>query len=551
MSAMDKRGQLLMIRKPSIFFITRWLSQFGLVVLIFTICLLCSVVDTHAMGLSPINGTFFPPYLAIDFSEEQWENELKEWKEMGIEYIVIGESAIRNSDGKWQTYYPSQYADIYYYNSVEIILKHCEQANVKCFVACGTYDDFSEINLCRHDEYDASGYLITKGQESFERLVYDTHRYMQELYDLYGEKYSNSFYGFYFVPEVSNSVEFEEKEKFEVGVESLSKALNLTIEKVNQLDPALKLILSPYVNLKKEATWNTHDINTIALFWTEVIKKTNFREGDILAPQDSVGANGVKLSQLKEVTQAYRNAVDAGGKEIELWSNCETFQFPLHESPEKEEFETGQSVYINRLIAQTELVKPYVDSIMTCSFTHYIGKSNCGDFFYQTYRDYLLTGQLDAKPPRKIENVEGEIILVAGKPVVCFNLSPILDDYGVARIEIEKNGNPYTFRIATRYEKEPTSLKPGISQPTSFYDKEFSLYLDSAVYSVSLIDCAENKSEKVMIYAKLTRTGKKQIGAPYSVDYWLLNHITYSIHCEVLGTESDILSIPAVQKVLK
>jgi len=538
-----------MIKNHSKIMMTRLLPRFWLAALIFTICLLSSVIDTPAKGLSPINGTFFPSHLAVDFSDEQWENELKEWQEMGIEYVVIGESAIRDSDGKWQTFYPSQYADIYYYNSVEIILQHCEQANVKCFVACGTYDDFAEINLCRHDEYDASGNLVTKGQESFEKLVYDTHRYMQELYELYGETYHNSFYGFYFVPEISNSVEFEEKEKFEIGVESLSKALNLTIDKINQLDPGLVLMLSPYVNLKKEATWNTHDTNVIALFWTEVIKNTNFREGDILSPQDSVGANGVKISQLEKVTQAYRNAVNAGGKGIELWSNCETFQFPLHESPEKEEFETGQSVYIDRLIAQTEIVQPYVDNIMTCSYTNYIGKSNCGDFFYQTYRDYLLTGLLDDVPPNKIEYVKGEVILVAGKPVICFYFSPILDNYGVARMEVEKNGKAYTFRVATRYEKNPTSLKPGISPPTSFFDKEFSLYLDSALYTITLIDCAGNASEKVMIYANLTRTGKKQIGSPYSVEYWLLNHVTYNIHCEVLGTENEIFNIPALLRV--
>jgi len=57
----------LIIRKPSNFIIMRWLLQFGLVALISTICLLCSGVKAHAMGLSPINGTFFPPSPGIIF----------------------------------------------------------------------------------------------------------------------------------------------------------------------------------------------------------------------------------------------------------------------------------------------------------------------------------------------------------------------------------------------------------------------------------------------------------------------------------------------------
>lgn len=488
----------------------------------------------YAKGLSPIDGTFFPAHLAVDFSEEQWSTELAEWEEMGLEYVVIGESAIRNQEGQWETYYPSQYANHYYYNSVETILQHCETAGIKCFVACGNYDDFHSINICRHDQYDASGHLTVRGQESFFQLVSDTLPFMQELYDLYGTKYPNSFYGFYFVPEVSNSIEFEQADTLSVGITSLSGALNLTIEQINQLNPDLKLLLSPYANLKKEAAWNTHDPKIIEQFWTGVLQQTAFRTGDILSPQDSVGANGVSLSQLADITCAYRNAVDSGNKGVLLWSNCETFLFPLETMDC--DFEIGQSAYTNRLISQMDIVSPYVDKIITCSYTNYIGSSNCGDSFYRTYRDYLLTGCLDSTPPEPITQVSGDIILVRDRPVLRLTCDPIADEYGVARMEITKYGNPYTFRVATRYTKNPTLLNPGIAQPSSFYDEEFSLKNDFAIYGITLIDCAGNRSEEVIISVSSVKIRKQEITAPYSTNYALLHRTSYDITCQVYGS---------------
>ncbi len=492
----------------------------------------------YAKGLSPIDGTFFPAHLAVDFSEEQWAAELTEWKEMGIEYVVIGESAVRNQEGQWETYYPSQYADHYYYNSVETILQHCETAGIKCFVACGNYYDFHSINICRHDQYDASGQLTVRGQESFFQLVSDTRKFMQEMYNLYGAKYPNSFYGFYFVPEVSNSIEFEQADTLSVGIASLSGALNLTIDQINQLNPELKLLLSPYVNLKKESVWNTHDPKVIEQFWAGVIQQTSFRAGDILSPQDSVGANGVSLSQLSDITRAYRNAVDIGNKGILLWSNCETFLFPLKTMDC--DFEIGQSSYINRLIRQIDIVSPYVDKIITCSYTNYIGRSNCGDSFYRTYRDYLLTGCLDSTPPEPITQVSGDIILIHDKPVLRLTCDPIADEYGVARMEITKYGDPYTFRVATRYTKNPTPFNPGIAPPSTFYDENFSLENDFAIYGITLIDCAGNRSDEVIISVSSSKTNEQEIAAPYSTEYALLNQNTYNITCLVYGSVNQL-----------
>ena len=74
--------------------------------------------------------------------------------------------------------------------------------------------------------------------------------------------------------------------------------------------------------------WVSKSTENIGNFWKELLADAGFRDGDILCPQDSVGAGGNDLENLAGVTAAYRYAVDNCGKDIQLWSNCEIFEQP-------------------------------------------------------------------------------------------------------------------------------------------------------------------------------------------------------------------------------
>lgn len=44
----------------------------------------------------------------MTYDDEQWNKEMKALKEVGIEYLIMGDVANHNSDGTWTVYYPSE-----------------------------------------------------------------------------------------------------------------------------------------------------------------------------------------------------------------------------------------------------------------------------------------------------------------------------------------------------------------------------------------------------------------------------------------------------------
>ena len=57
---------------------------------------------------SPISGTFIQPWLYGSWSSRDWEREIQVWDEMGIEYVIMGDTASYDlSTGKLTTAYPT------------------------------------------------------------------------------------------------------------------------------------------------------------------------------------------------------------------------------------------------------------------------------------------------------------------------------------------------------------------------------------------------------------------------------------------------------------
>lgn len=440
---------------------------------------------------SPIQASFFECYMGHDFTEEDWKEELKEWEEMGIKYIVIGETMFKSSsDNKIYTYYPSTKPNTtMYYDAVGNILKYCKQANVKVFLSCGNVENTFKCNLCRHD---SDG---TLGQESFLSYLDETLPFIQELYDLYYNDYKDIIYGWFFTPEVSNSIDWEDTQKCNVGVETLSKGLNKTIEKIRSLNENFKIMLSPYLNVEEQASWCTRSTSAISNYWKEVINNTNFIEGDILAPQDS--ANNMKwdTTKLDLYTKAYRDAVDAANKKIQLWSNLELFVGYDQGIEDSQYIEYGQSTYLTYLDKQLKSQSPYVDNFMSCSFCYYYTKPNSIDGFYEAYKQYLKTGKIETQKPTNPTNVEVGTVEVNGKKCLNINFSGMKDNYGIARANIYKNGEFFTYRVSTRVKTYKLEQYVGKVYPRSFYDKYFNLENDTATYEIEVIDCCENKAD--------------------------------------------------------
>ena len=49
--------------------------------------------------IEKIDGTFIQPWLYMTYDDEQWNNEMQALKEVGIDYLIMGDVANHNSDG--------------------------------------------------------------------------------------------------------------------------------------------------------------------------------------------------------------------------------------------------------------------------------------------------------------------------------------------------------------------------------------------------------------------------------------------------------------------
>ncbi len=463
------------------------------------------------VSVSHFGSTFIEAWLANDYSEEQWQTTINEWKALGITSVIIGDTVLRETNGYFNTFYKSELVNSpenvsmggrMHYDSVDKILSHCQNAGIKCFVSLGMDSDFWNVNICRHDMLNADGSYAKygKGQEAFYKMMSDLIPYTHEIYDTYAEKYPDAFYGWYFSPEISNSADFDNDDSRAIGVDTLSYVLNMFINEINKMDPDMPLMLSPYVNIKKEATWCTHSSAVNGLFWEDVMRKTDFRMGDILAPQDSVGATGMTLENLAEWTKAYRIAVDNASKGMKLWSNAESFRFYI-DLPERKWAELTQSSFVSTLIQQLELAEPYVDNFTSCSLSTYYNSVSVGKGFLNSYIHYINYGVPDMTPPEIPDTFDVSTINLSGlsSPVMKLSFTGASDNFGIARAEIYKNGKFFTYRVATRWQTWENNVNTGISEPNLFFDSDFDIFNDSQVYEIVLYDCTGNASENIFI----------------------------------------------------
>ena len=84
-----------------------------------------AVSETSKDHIMKVNGTFIQPWLYAAYDEERWDAEMQTMKEIGIEYLIMGDVANHNTDGTWTVYYPSEIdylKDYYVYDAIGNLL---------------------------------------------------------------------------------------------------------------------------------------------------------------------------------------------------------------------------------------------------------------------------------------------------------------------------------------------------------------------------------------------------------------------------------------------
>ena len=387
------------------------------------VSLILSVVFGFSVGVTPpqkcaaqFNGTFIQSWLCLWWSDEDWQEEIRYMKEAGIESLILQDLASFTGEGA-EVYYPSELAcfagcaqecDV-----LDAALRNCQGSGIKVFVGLADYADW---------------WIWGGIKPAYQTVCENMAEMVTEIYNNYYGSYSDTFCGWYFTPELNNVP----THKLSFGC--ILKGFNTVIDRANELNPNLPMLLSPYYTeyLAVPSLLATYPM------WKTFFQKAHLRDGDIFAPQDAVGAQWTPFDRVEDVWKMYSAAVKTCPKKIRLWANCEnmtvarkTLPFMPPATLEK----TNQTATLDRFVKQMEIASHYAENIITFSYNHFYSPNTVHAVYHDTYLDYLQNGCLETEPP----TAPGTPAVADG--VLTWNAST--DNIGVAYYIVYQNGKAF------------------------------------------------------------------------------------------------------------
>jgi hypothetical protein len=319
-------------------------------------------------------GGFLQPGLTFGWDDDRWQAELKMMRAVGMDILLFMPAAVRHKDGSGLVLYPSELDELRTFQRKEDImercLRNCKEAGVK-IVMDTFYDDmWFEYGW----KFEKSGPFSASG---FEKHLTSTrtlaNRVCDEMVSLYWKDYSDVIYSWYFNPEIWN-VTIDERELY---LRLLAEGMNINLDHYSAVTPGVPMLLSPFVNTKLEGT----DVSMLKDQWARLFDMTRFRDGDVLCPQDSVGAGGMPFDdgwdRLREWTAAYAETVAGAKTRIRFWSNNESFTTDFKPAP------------MERFIKQMEVTGPFSEKLVTFAYAHYYSPYQVDPSYHEAYRRYL------------------------------------------------------------------------------------------------------------------------------------------------------------------
>lgn len=416
------------------------------------------------------NGTFIQSWMSSSWDDARWQKEVGNMKDAGIEYLIlqdVANKAYKSSGGGWSVYYDSD-LDVFenatvYPDVIEAALRNLKGSGIKVFIGLAMFDDFWTEGA------------ITSQYSEMCSVAADM---VEEIYGKYYSEYSDCFYGWYFTPEFNNVLTCQ------INIGGMCRGVNEIIDSINSTNEALPLLMSPFYAQYLASGPVLTLTNLVRL-----INGINFRDGDIFAPQDAVGAGWVSYDKLERNWKLYSAAVKTCQADLKLWANCENFNLAITSSilpgiatrPVTENKESVPAT-LDRFTGQMKIASKYCENIISFSYNHYYSPDIVSSVYIETYLDYINNGYvLENSAPSPVDGLtETE---TDNGTVISWNESS--DNFGIAFYRVEKNGE-FLSRIETCY---------GISD-LYIVDSEGS---SDDVYSVTAFDAAGNVSQTVSI----------------------------------------------------
>lgn len=368
------------------------------------------------------NGTFLQSWLSSTWDDERWQTEIEHMKNAGIEYLIIQDVANKAADDSWAIYYDSE-LDVFenatvYPDVIDAALRNCNGTGIKVFIGLAMFDDFWVEGA------------ITGQYSEICCVAADM---VKEIHKNYAAEYPDSFYGWYFTPELNNVLTCQ------ININGIAKGINRIIDSINETDESKPLLLSPFF---AEYLANG-PVMTLANL-VRILNSVNFRDGDIFAPQDAVGAIWTSEENLEKTWKMYAAAVEAADADLKLWANCENFNIAIADSPlggilSRPATENTQYVTatLDRFVWQMEIASHYAENIITFSYNHYFSPEAVNPIYVETYFDYIENSfKLESEAPSETKNFTKS----ADDSGITLIWDDSTDNFGIAYYRIEKNG---------------------------------------------------------------------------------------------------------------
>lgn len=343
-----------------------------------------------------LGGTFLADSVFRNWTDADWEKEFEAYREIGLKYLVMTSNIVRRKDGSCGVCYPTKLPGFKEsYDGRDLIgalLRNAQKYGLKVFMGLNFDDNW-------WDYFWDTDYTTVNRQWLYDQMKLGN-QIADELYEMYHETYPDAFYGWYWIWEFWNSTAMTLNTKGRMqNIRIFANCLNISLEHFTELNPAMPMMLSPYANLKLETS--KQDLYSM---WKDILAAANFRDGDILCPQDSVGAGGVTFDQFEDFYEAFRKAADTKPG-LKLWANNEDFVFS-----------DWSSSCLDRFVKQLELSDPYVEQHLTYAYNCFYSPVNANPGYHAAYKRYYETGKLACaipEPPVRIKaEAEGESTVI-------------------------------------------------------------------------------------------------------------------------------------------
>lgn len=395
---------------------------------VFTVIYVSLVVLPFGTGLPEerqcapeFNGTFVQSWLSGSWDEDDWAEEIAAMEKDGVKYLIVQDLATKNLSGEWTVYYDS---DLTAFENADVgadvlanTLEAVKGTDIQVFVGLATFDNLWSTGT------------LTKEYGEICDITADM---MQEIYDKYYKGNEENFCCWYFTMEFSNNI------LMQLGMPNIINGLNVVLDKATEIDPDIPMMMSPFMS-------NYYSVGKSAALmqWMKLFSKGHWRDGDIIAPQDAVGARWLDTKDLVDMWEVYSWAVKSCQADVKLWANCENFTSAVADSfgagilsPKPTENVVYVPATLDRFTYQMDVASRYCENIITFSYTHYYSENQVSTAFIDTYNDYVASGYvLETQAP-----VMGEMTKSQSDDGIELSWDEATDNIGISHYRIMKNG---------------------------------------------------------------------------------------------------------------